>query len=89
MTAPGREYRLDPRLARVLAVAAAVGALGFVAGAMLAPERAWSGLLVGFHYVLGLGLAGAVFLALIGCSGARWPAALDASQTRAQADGRR
>ena len=76
MTAPGREYRLDPRLARVLAVAAAVGALGFVAGAMLAPERAWSGLLVGFHYVLGLGLAGAVFLALIGCSGARWPAAL-------------
>jgi hypothetical protein len=69
-------YRLAPRLARTLLAAAAVGALGFVAGALLAPERAWAGLLVGFHVVLGLGLAGVTFLALLGCSGAKWAAAL-------------
>ena len=66
----GADYRLDPRLARVLAVTAAVGALAFVAGALQTPgpasaadlatpsARAWTGLLVGFHYVLALGLSG-------------------------------
>src|SRR5262249_33291629 len=52
------------------------GALGFVAGAFAAPERAWAGLLVGFHLVLGLSLAGTVFLALLACSGAKWAAAV-------------
>jgi len=72
----GPAYRLDPRLARTLVAAVALGALGFVAGAFVAPERAWAGLLVGFHVVLGLGLAGAVFLSLLACSGAKWAAAL-------------
>lgn len=73
---PGSAYTLQPRLARTLGWTAALGAAGFVAGALLAPERAWAGLLVGFHLVMGLGLAGAVFLALLACSGARWAAAL-------------
>jgi hypothetical protein len=76
MSEVGTAYRLDPRLERTLLWTAALGAAGFVGGALLSTERAWAGLLVGFHYVLGLGLAGAVFLALLGCSGARWAAAL-------------
>lgn len=72
----GTNYRLDPRAARMLAGAAALGAAGFVAGSFVAPERAWAGLLVGFHFVLALGLAGGVFLSLLACSGARWAAAL-------------
>lgn len=70
------EYRLDARLAAVLAWTAGVGAAVFVAGAFVVPERAWAGLLAGFHYVLGLGLAGTVFLALLACSGSKWAAAL-------------
>ena len=72
----GGAYRLDPRFASTLVGAAVLGAAGFVAGAFVAPERAWAGLLVGFHLVLGLGLAGAVFLSLLACSGAKWAAAL-------------
>ena len=72
----GTQYRLDSRLSRALLATAIVGGLGFVAGAFAAPERAWAGLLVGFHLVLGLALAGTVFLALLACSGARWAAAL-------------
>lgn len=72
----GAPYRLDPRLARTLGAGVAVGAAGFVAGAFAAPERAWAGLLVGFHLVLGMALAGTVFLALLACSGARWAAAV-------------
>jgi hypothetical protein len=72
----GAAYSLDPRLARTLVAAAAIGSAGFVAGAFVAPERAWAGLLVGFHAVLGLALAGAVFLSLLACSGAKWAAAV-------------
>ena len=72
----GAPYRLDARLARALLAASVVGGIGFVAGAFVAPERAWAGLLVGFHHVLALSLAGTVFLALLACSGAKWAAAL-------------
>ena len=72
----GAPYRLDAREARVLLVTGVLGAAGFVAGALVAPERAWAGLLVGFHVVLGLALAGAVFLSLLACSGAKWAAAV-------------
>lgn len=72
----GAPYRLDPRLARALLATSLVGAIGFVAGAFVAPERAWAGLLVGFHHVLALSLAGSVFLSLLACSGANWAAAL-------------
>jgi hypothetical protein len=74
--AVGSEYRLDPRISRTLGWTAAIGGVAFVAGAFVAPARAWAGLLVGFHYVLGLGLAGGVFLALLACSRAQWSAAL-------------
>lgn len=60
----------------MLLVTGVLGAAGFVAGALVAPERAWAGLLVGFHVVLGLALAGAVFLSLLACSGAKWAAAV-------------
>lgn len=73
---PPPDYRLDPRVARTLTAAVLLGSLGFVAGAFLAPERAWAGLLVGFQAVLGFALAGAVFLSLLACSGAKWAAAL-------------
>lgn len=76
MNEPRTEYRLDPRLASFLAWTAGVGAAVFLAGALVVPERAWAGLLAGFHYALGLGLAGTVFLALLACSASKWAAAL-------------
>ncbi|MCE9637010.1 MAG: hypothetical protein K8T90_15000 [Planctomycetes bacterium] len=72
----GHPYVLEPRVARVLGFTAATGAVAFVVGAIIVPERAWAGLLVGFHYTLGVALAGGVFLALLACSGSRWAAAL-------------
>ncbi|MCG3134651.1 MAG: hypothetical protein HMLKMBBP_01967 [Planctomycetes bacterium] len=72
----GAPYRLPPLLAKGLRLGAAAGILGFCAGTLLAPDRAWTGLLAGFHAVLGLALAGGVFLSLLACSGARWAAAL-------------
>jgi hypothetical protein len=73
---PRTAYHLDPQIARALFAAATLGIVGFVAGALIAPERAWAGLLVGFHAVLGMGLAGTMFLALSACSGAKWTAAV-------------
>lgn len=76
MTPRDAAYRLDPRIEKVLLWTAGTGAVGFVVGALVATERAWAGLLVGFHLVLALALAGAVFLALLACSRAKWAAAL-------------
>lgn len=72
MSAARDGYRLDGRIERVLLAITGAGALGFVLGAFLAPARAWAGMLVGFHLVLGLALAGGVFVALLACARARW-----------------
>ncbi len=53
----------------------AVGAATLAAGAVLAPERAWANLLVASYYLIGLSLAGAVFVAIHYATGASWTTA--------------
>lgn len=61
------------RRARLLA---AIGGLTFVAGLYVAPQRIWLNLLLISYYLLGLALAGAVWVALQYVSGAHWSTAL-------------
>lgn len=72
----GTGYELDPRLARGLAIGAAICGATFLAGLAVDPQHAWVGYLVGFVFATGLALAGAVFLALLDASSSRWAAAL-------------
>ncbi|MGB5075153.1 MAG: hypothetical protein WBQ23_13540 [Bacteroidota bacterium] len=67
---------LSPRQKRGLTILAMTGLLAFIAGLFLAPEHAWSGLLVTGWYVLGLGVAGLCFLAFTAVTNAGWSAAI-------------
>ncbi len=74
----GTAYDLDPRLARGLAIGAAICGALFLVGLAVDPQHAWVGYLVGFVFATGLALAGSVFLALLNASSSRWAAALRA-----------
>jgi len=63
--------------ARALTWIAALCAAVFVAGLFVAPERAWSGFLIGFVALTGLALAGPVGLAFLHLSGGRWARSLE------------
>jgi hypothetical protein len=64
------------RLVRGLRATAVLGGLVFLVGLFVAPQRAWSGYLMGFVYLVGLGLAGGLFLSVLTLAGARWATAL-------------
>ena len=49
-----------------------LGIGAFLAGVMAQPTRTWANLLVVSYYLLGVGLGGAVLLALFWVTGARW-----------------
>ncbi|MCP3919256.1 MAG: hypothetical protein GY711_27265 [bacterium] len=55
-----------------LIVAAGFGALVFLIGLMVAPERTWGGYLMGFSYFVGLALAGLLFLAVLYLARGEW-----------------
>ena len=59
------------RLVRGLRATAVLGGLVFLVGLFVAPQRAWSGYLMGFVYLVGLGLAGGLFLSVLTLAGAR------------------
>jgi hypothetical protein len=65
-------YEAPPRLLRILLATASAGALVFLCGTMIAPERVWGGYLMGFIYFVGLALAGPLFLSILYLSDARW-----------------
>lgn len=65
-------YRPSPATLRTLLGLAAAGGVLFLVGLLVEPGRAWAGYLIGFHFVVGLALAGAVFVAVLALSGARW-----------------
>lgn len=58
-----------------LGLLAGTGALGMVAGLVLAPARVWPGILLASLYLSGMGLAGIFFVALQYTSGAAWSVA--------------
>lgn len=64
------------RLNRLTLVFILIGAVTFVAGLMLAPERSWAALLaVSFHLIV-VGLGAAFFIGLQFCTGAHWCVAI-------------
>ena len=69
MNAASLEFRPSPARMRSLLVTALLGALVFVVGLFVAPERAWSGYLMAFVYFVELGLAGGLFLSILTLSG--------------------
>jgi hypothetical protein len=68
---------VPPRYAvRIGTALAALGGLALLAGAVLEPESTWAALLLVSYALLGVSLAGAVFVALLYVSGAGWGVAL-------------
>ena len=51
-------------------------AVAFVLGVAWEPQRIWANLLVVSYYLFGLGLGGALFVALLSVTGARWSMAI-------------
>jgi len=54
---------------------ALVGAVTLVAGSLIEPQRTWANLLIGAYYVVALGLAGVLLIALEYVTGAGWSVA--------------
>ncbi len=65
-------YEPSPRLLRGLLLTAVAGGIVFLCGTLIAPERVWSGYLMGFTYFVGLALAGPLFLSVLYLCNARW-----------------
>lgn len=69
-------FEPKPALVRRMQVLAAIGAVTLIAGLYFAPLRTWLNLLLLSYYLLGLALAGAVWVTLQYVSGAHWSTAL-------------
>lgn len=69
-------FSLPEGSARLLRTGLGLGGLTLLAGLLLAPQRIWPNLLLASYFVLGMGLAGAFFVALQYVSGAGWSVAL-------------
>jgi hypothetical protein len=76
MTPTPAYFHPSPRLVATARVLLAVGALTLLVGLPLAPRETWANLLLVSFYVLGLGLAGVAFVALLYVTGAGWGVAL-------------
>lgn len=66
------QFTGSPKLHRNLFLIACGGALVTILGVFLAPERTWPNFLLASYYLLSLGLAGVVFVALQYVSNAGW-----------------
>lgn len=73
-----RDFTFEPRpeVKRRAQVLAGIGGLTLLAGLYLSPGRIWPNLLLVSYYLLGLALAGAVWVTLQYVSGAHWSTAL-------------
>lgn len=71
-----RKFTPSSRLMRNLLILMAIGAAVSVAGAIIVPERAFASILLAGYYLLGTGVAAAVFIALTSVSNAGWSAAI-------------
>ncbi len=69
------EVTMSPMALASLRVLAIAGAAVFLIGTAVAPERAWTSLLMAGFLLTGFGLAGVVFIATQYASGAGWSAA--------------
>ncbi len=67
-----RAYAPSPRTLRTLLGLAGAGGIIFLIGLLVEPAQAWAGYLIGFHFVMGLALIGAAFVAILSLAGAKW-----------------
>jgi hypothetical protein len=72
MTSSNMTYRLPAKDLVLFLALAILGGAAFVAGLFQTPERAWINLLLVSYYLVGLGLAGLVLVALHYVTGAHW-----------------
>jgi hypothetical protein len=72
MTAHELTFRPPAGLTRVFQVLALVGGITLGLGLFLMPDRTWVNVLLVSYYLIGLGLGGLVFVALLYITGARW-----------------
>ena len=74
----GRDFLFGPkqRTVRQMQALASVGGLTLLAGLVFAPQQIWLNLLLVSYYLLGLSLAGMVWVAVQYVSGAHWSTAL-------------
>ncbi len=73
---PHAKFQLSERLHKNLLGVTAIGLLVSAIGLIVAPERAWPNILLANYYLMGLGLAGAIFIALLYVSNAGWATAI-------------
>ena len=66
----------SPHLMSGLRTSAIIGGLLFLLGLFEEPSRAWGGFLMGFVFLVGLALAGGLFICLLTLLGARWATSL-------------
>lgn len=71
-----KSFEMPLTLKRNLTLVAAAGLVISAAGVFIAPETAWPNILLASYYLLSLGVAGAVFMALLYVSNAAWGTAL-------------
>lgn len=70
------EFTPPRPVVKLLSGVAILGALVFLVGLFVSPHRIWAGYLVAFNYLVGLGIAGGVFVAVLFVSNAAWATAL-------------
>ena len=75
------DVALPRDVSRMLKVFVALGALTLAAGVFLAPERIWPNFLLVNYYLLGVGLAGLLFVALLYVTTGAWGVAGSAATT--------
>jgi hypothetical protein len=76
MTAKLPEFHLPRQLFRLCALLVTIGSVTAIVGLLLAPQYTWANVLVVSYGLLGMGLAGAVFVALLYVTAAGWAVAL-------------
>lgn len=69
-------YTPSPGLLRGLRIAGVICAVVFLVGLFQDDKRSWSGFLMGFAYITGLGLAGGLFVSVLYLTSSRWGVAL-------------
>ena len=76
MTASPPPVRLATATTGLVQTLLGIGGLTVIAGALLAPDRMWPNLLLVSYYLLGLGLGGALFVAIQHLTAAGWSVAI-------------
>jgi hypothetical protein len=71
-----RRYTPSPTLMKNLLVITLLGTGTTVVGMFIAPERIWPNVLLAAYYVVGMGVAAAIFIALLAVTNAGWGTAI-------------